>query len=905
MILAGEAGIGKTALWEWGLHAGRERGYRVLAAQASRSEAKLSYSGIDDLLEPVLEESLPAIREPRRRALEIALLRRRPRGHSPDRWAVAKSVLDVLRLIADRGPLVVGIDDVQWLDRPSASVLAFGLRRLRDERVGVLLSVRSGGEEETPLEVDRAFPRDRVRKVVVGPMDRNEVQRIVRSTVGMGLPQPLLERVHETSGGNPFFALELAREVVRRGMDALVTEDGLGIPHTVRDAVAARLAPLTSHTRGLLIHAAALNLATIQLLRMIGGRRTDRAIEEATDAGIIELDDDRVRFTHPLLASVLFDDADAASRRKIHHRLARFVADPEERARHMALAATGPDGGTARALEDAARHAAARGAPEAAGALFEQAARLSPDSQRHDAFRRSVDAIDHFFHSGEMARATELAEGIGHLDLADWDRAVVVFRLGGIQAREARWAEAERSFRTALALAVDRPALRAEVEQELAIVAIAGGRLEECVAHGRRAFELARSTGEGSVIAEAAGALLGFEFIAGHGIREDLLPYLEGDNSETVAEFRPNILFQDYRMALGIVLKWADDFEACRRILGSRYERARQTGDEAALPYLLYQLSELECWAGRWDDAERYTREGLAVLRDGEVEWAESAALYTSALLHACRGNVASARNMAERAIESAVRTNNLPMTVLTHSTIGFLEVSLGEFAAAYEHLALVEQAMLGMGATEPGVVRFLADEIEALVGMGQLDEARKLTDHLERRGRELDRPWALATGARSRALVLAAEGDLDGAAAAVDEALGHHPRLPMPLEEGRTWLVSGTIARRAKRKADARESLTRALQVFEGLGAGLWAKKTHSELARIGQRPPTSLELTPTEARVAELVASGQTNREVAAALFISEKTVEANLSRIYRKVGVRSRTELARRLHRVETPR
>src|ERR671919_2742863 len=230
-------------------------------------------------------------------------------------------------------------------------------------------------------------------------------------------------------------------------------------------------------------------------------------------------------------------------------------------------------------------------------------------------------------------------------------------------------------------LAVDRPALRAEEEQELAIVAIAGGRLEECVAHGRRAFEFARSTREGSVTAEAAGALLGFEFIAGHGIREDLLPYLEGDNSETVAEFRPNILFQDYRMALGIVLKWADDFEACRRILGSRYERARQTGDEAALPYLLYQLSELECWAGRWDDAERYTREGLAVLRDGEVEWAESAALYTSALLHACRGNVASARNMAERAIESAVRTNNLPMTVLTHSTIGFLEVSLGEFA--------------------------------------------------------------------------------------------------------------------------------------------------------------------------------------------------------------------------------
>ena len=199
------------------------------------------------------------------------------------------------------------------------------------------------------------------------------------------------------------------------------------------------------------------------------------------------------------------------------------------------------------------------------------------------------------------------------------------------------------------------------------------------------------------------------------------------------------------------------------------------------------------------------------------------------------------------------------------------------------------------MGVREPAYFRIVPDEVEALVALGRLDEAEALLAPFEDAGRNLDRAWAMATGARCRALVFAARGDLQGASAAADEAVRHHDRLPLPFELGRTLLVRGAVQRRAKRKREARDTLTQALEIFEGLGAAAWAERTRAELARIGGRAASSVDLTPTEARVAELVAAGGTNREVADALFVSVHTVEANLKRIYRKLGIRSRTELA----------
>jgi DNA-binding CsgD family transcriptional regulator len=225
------------------------------------------------------------------------------------------------------------------------------------------------------------------------------------------------------------------------------------------------------------------------------------------------------------------------------------------------------------------------------------------------------------------------------------------------------------------------------------------------------------------------------------------------------------------------------------------------------------------------------------------------------------------------------------------------VELSQDHHSEAHRYLAKAIELKEAMSVQEPAYFRIVPDEVEVLVALGRLDEADALLVPLEEKGRKLHRAWAMATAARCRALLTAARGDLPAALKAADVAVREHDGLPLPFERGRTLLVKGAIQRRAKRKREARETLTQALDIFEGLGARLWAEKARAELARIGGRAPAPLDLTPTEGRVAELVAAGGTNREVADALFVSVHTIEANLKRIYRKLGIRSRTELAAR--------
>jgi DNA-binding CsgD family transcriptional regulator len=266
-------------------------------------------------------------------------------------------------------------------------------------------------------------------------------------------------------------------------------------------------------------------------------------------------------------------------------------------------------------------------------------------------------------------------------------------------------------------------------------------------------------------------------------------------------------------------------------------------------------------------------------------------------LVEAHLGRADSARLEASEGMRVAEAAGEILLLIPNLSVLGFLELSLGRPTEAEAHLSRAVELERAMGVREPAYFRVVPDEVEALVALGRLDEAEALLVPFEESGRNLDRAWAMATGARCRALVLAARGDLPGASAAADEALREHDRLPLPFELGRTLLVRGVVERRAKRKREARDTLTKALEIFDGLGAALWAEKTRAELARIGGRAPSSMALTPTEEKVAALVASGSTNREAAEALFVSVHTVEANLKRIYRKLGVRSRTELASR--------
>jgi DNA-binding CsgD family transcriptional regulator len=239
-------------------------------------------------------------------------------------------------------------------------------------------------------------------------------------------------------------------------------------------------------------------------------------------------------------------------------------------------------------------------------------------------------------------------------------------------------------------------------------------------------------------------------------------------------------------------------------------------------------------------------------------------------------------------------QTGNLPLRSQVLSVLGFIALSLDDHEAAHSHLGPLAETTVAFGLGEPGVVRFLPDEIEALAVLGQIDRARVLTGHLETQGRSLGRPWALATAARCRAQLAAADGDLPRARAACEQALSHHERLPMPFELGRTLLIKGMIERRAKLKSEARGSLGRALDVFGRLGAILWVGKARCELSKLATRPPAE-GLTDTEHRIAALIAQGLTNREIASAMFVTGNTVQTHVRHIFQKLGVRSRTELA----------
>jgi DNA-binding CsgD family transcriptional regulator len=312
---------------------------------------------------------------------------------------------------------------------------------------------------------------------------------------------------------------------------------------------------------------------------------------------------------------------------------------------------------------------------------------------------------------------------------------------------------------------------------------------------------------------------------------------------------------------------------------------------------VLAQLALAEYLTGRWDEAAQIAEEASELaLQTGQLPM-QAYSLATRALVRASLGIEAEARADAQQALDFAAERGMAAARIHSVWALGVLELSLDRPAEAAQLLAPERERLVAAGVGEPGTIRFVPDEIEALATLGRIDEAQAPLDWLEERGSSLDRPSALAAAARCRGLLAAAGGGGDAALAAFERALEEHARVANPFERARTLLVFGATERRAKKKAAAREKLGEALAIFEELGAALWAAKARGELRSIGGRAPAGDELTPAEERVAALVAEGRTNREVAAALFVSDHTVEFHLSRIYRKLGVRSRAELARR--------
>jgi DNA-binding CsgD family transcriptional regulator len=872
-VLEGEAGIGKTTLWRAALKRASEVGLRVLATVATEPEARLSYAGLGDLLGLVVDDVLDELPPPQRNALQVALLLREPGAKPPDERAVAVATLAALRATGDT--VLVAVDDAHWLDRSSADALSFSFRRFaRADGVRMLLTRRTGMD-------GGLVPEPNAERVEVSSLSVGAIHRIVTQQLGSALPRPWLMRVHAASGGNPLYAVELARTEL--------TDDGPsahGRTPTLVELAQQRLNALPEPTREALLLVAAEPEPRVAVLSAALGADVLEILVPAFDVGLVALDGRHIRFSHPVLASAVQAEAPEHVRRRAHALLAAAATSVEERGHHLALATVEPDAEVAAAVEHAAASARGRGARAEAAELFRRAAELTPDSDEAGRGRRLVIAADCFFEAGGARQAHVLLDEAATLDGPA--RPEALWRLGRILDETEGFVRSREQWEEALA--TNDLGMVVNVRRSMALAALfvdGDMALGDAVA----GVEAATRLGDPRSLALAL-AMEGYVrgVLGDAAYRAPLDRALELEDDSVLDELHsPSAVVADLgRLSL--------DLEKSRQGYEAVLRRAEEIGDARMETWCAYGLGMVEALAGNWDRA--WTLAARATELSEQVTLLGLPAVRLTALVAACRGEVELSRDLLE-ACDTTSRHMGDRMNLLgTLAIDGFLELSVGDHAVAIAALSEAWDIQRELGIREPGVTRFLVDLAEALADVGRADEAEQAAAAFSAQADELHREWARPLVARADGEVLLARGEIDPALARLESAVAHEDLLPMPLDRARTRLVLGSAQRRARHRRAARETLEHGLEMFSELGAVLWANKARAELARIGGRTGSSGDLTPTEQRVAALVAEGMSNKEVAATLVVTVSTVESALTSIYRKLGVRSRTEMARKL-------
>jgi DNA-binding CsgD family transcriptional regulator len=888
MLLEGEPGIGKTTLLRAGVEQARRRGVRVLWCAASSSEARLSYAALADLLGAVEAEVLDQLPRPQREALDAALLRSVPGASGVDRRAVASALLSVLEVLAGQGAVVVAVDDLQWVDRPSARVLEFCVRRLH-EGMGLLASQRAGLERAWSAGLLRPREPGRIEVRVIPPLGQAAVARLLRERVHGPLARRALARVQQASGGNPFYALELARALPAGGP----TSPSLPLPGSLDDVVTARLAGFGREVEEVLLAIAALSEPTLELLEQALGPGVARPLEVAEERGVVVLEGGRVHFTHPLLADGVYARASASRRRAMHRRLSGAVTDLEERARHLAYAGM-PD--AVAALEQAAEHVRARGAPDAAAELLELALGLGGDEELR------VRAAEHHYDAGDPRRAQALLDqAIDGLPPGE-ARAEALFRLAEIRYHDDSFREARELLERAETQAGGNARLQLMVDLRLTFTLFNLGLAPAAASSARSALARAEQLGDRALLAQALASKVMVGFCLGLGLDdEQLRRALElGDPDQAMgAEFQPSLI-------ACFLFLWTARFEESRAALMAGCKRWRDRGAEHWLAWAYHPRVWLDCWGGDLASATAAMDEGVKRLLELETPVARALAFTIRAQVAAYAGRADEAHRDAEESLALFKRAGWTHAVVWPLTTLGFLALSERDYAAAAATVgpAAAVAAVSGMPEPAAGGGLLHGDAAEALVALGRSEEAETIVSWLERRGAALDRTWAIAVGARCRGLLLAAHGDVPGAERALECALEAHERLPMPIERARSLLVLGRIRRRRRKRLAAKAALEEALATFETVGSPLWADQASAEIAGLGLRPRSADTLTAAEERVARLAATGLTNQQVSASLLVSPKTVEAHLGRAYRKLGIHSRAQLGAHMARHQQP-
>lgn len=882
LLVHGEAGMGKTTLLRDA--ADQAHGLRVLRARGIESESELPFAALSELLSPLLDlrSEIPPVQA---QAIGGALaLEATP---VTDRFAVAAGVLSLLAAAAERQPVLAVADDLQWLDEASREALLFAARRLDAEGVVLLFGLRDGeGVEATELGLER---------LALTGLDEASARALLAAEPN-GFAPAVIDQLVAASAGNPLALREIPRGLSadqRAGRDLALAPLRPG--ETLERAFSRRVDALPEPTRDALLVAAC---AETMRADVIAGALANAgfepgALEPAEAAGLLALRGREVEFDHPLVRAAVYHAATPGERRDAHDALAAAFPDRSaERAWHRAAACSMPDAGVAQALMDAAGDARGRAAFAAAARGFARAGELHVDDDSRA--RALLEAAGAATIAGELSRAVELAEQGAKLaadPLLQADlramAARTMIRLGDpLRAGQALVREAERIE------GLDR--VRAGTFLlESAVTHMIDGTLRAMAETAARVKEV------------TGGEAPGLEFLATLIHAEALLALGETEEGDAMLAACEPVLLGDEPVlgppeVLGMAAHsslWTEKFERAEAIFDRLVGSLRGVGAAGALVYPLAARSHLDFRLGRWPAALAGADEAVTLARETHQESLLAHALGALAEVEAGLGRADDARAHANESV-ALCQAQGAPATAIYgYQALALLELGLGNLETARDHGLAAERAFNETEGDEPGVARYAPDLLEVLWRLGLADEVAPRLAELERQGKRPHHTWVNAIVERIRGL-MAPDGEVDERFA---RALELHGETRQPFETARTQLLHGERLRRAKRRADARAPLGSALAVFERLGADPWAERARGELRATGGPTGSAApaiatdELTAQELQIALQVAQGRTNREVAAALFLSAKTIEYHLGSIYRKLGIRRRGELA----------
>jgi DNA-binding CsgD family transcriptional regulator len=891
LAIEGEAGAGKSTLWRAGVAAAADAGHRLLRSEPSEAEAGLSFAGLSDLLTGVLPEVAAQLPGPQREALEVALLLRPAGGEAPTAHAVGLAALAGLRACVSAGPVLVAIDDVQWLDEASLDALVFALRRLASAPLRVLLAARSEAPAD-PLTAGAPPPPHRWRELLsalpaaeeigLAPLDERQIQNLLPATATAAQ----VRLVARQSRGNPFWALQIAANL--DAAQAHVPQLARVLTERLASSLSAEVAEVLATV------AAAGRIGVTEALAVLKDLADPAAaLDAAVLAGVVVETGDRITVAHPLIGAAAVESLPPGRRARLYQRLAAASSSPERYAQFAALAAgPGPDAAVAEALDAAAAAAHAHAGNAAAAQFAVQAVQFTPAPDGNALERRRIRAGELLFLAGDIERSLTQLETLDVCGLAtaDLERALPLLL---DMAEIVRGAAAATAIVTAAVEAAGDDPRRRALLLALASDVVYG------IPRGKRAaaIEAIRCAGEaGDVAAPALHRALLNLLVAKVTAAEGFDTGLLSRAARLEARLPPLRLHDTADLCLGLWSRYVEDLDTARAAMQRCIARARDAGDDFSLWIFLSYLAVTEELAGDYAAAA-----AALDASDAPASWHDWPPnpwhLEPRCELLIAVGDLDGALRMADDLLPDREDT---PLTAryMGACVRGKVSTWRGDFAAAVRHFEVAAGCADASDWADPGVRdRLDAALAEAYIAVGRPADAMPISAWLREIGERLARPTPTGNAARIEALAAAQDGDLDRAAEAARAAVAAHEVSPLRLELARSLLVLGRIERRRKARKQSRDALTRARELATKAGHRPLLAQIEQELPRIAA-VRSSTELTAAEQRVADLIVTGATNREAAAELFISVRTVETHVASIYRKLGVRTRAELVRKL-------